>query len=288
MEELAFSIDQRNATDWASASEPALPKSQQDRLPDSIQHRGQHVVTPAQSTLHDEPVHLAEHPRQDGDNVGAANLSMEETLWRYIPDDSDMAHSIRQRNSRIWIIGEGGILRPQDKNQLDLNIVRKLHGVQPTNGSNVLFIRDINLDWCKKLCEEYSEALDPDDLAEYVICFDELPSMKELAQRYPDIRIDMDSSGDIAYIHVPVERAESKASGFHLDVAIGAPSSEHGRDLHWLLMPDTMSRFRRDMFIREASSPWRRVTSRMSCVRLKDALCKTDASKDSDTDEEHH
>jgi hypothetical protein len=288
MEELAFSIDQRNATDWASASELAAPKSQQDRLPDSIQHRGQHVVTPAQSTLHDEPVHLAEHPRQDGDNVGAANLSMEETLGRYIPDESDMAHSIRQRNSRIWIIGEGGILRPQDKNQLDLDIVRKLHDVQPTNGSKVLFIRDINLDWCKKLCEEYPETLDPDDLAEHVICFDELPSMKELAQRYPNTRIDMDSSGDIAYIHVPVERAESKASGFHLDVAIGALSSEHGRDLHWLLMPDTMSRFRRDVFIREAFSPWRRVTSRMSYVRLKDAPCETNAPKDSDTDEEHH
>jgi hypothetical protein len=114
MEDLAFSIDQRNATDWASASELAAPRNQQDQLPDSIQHRGQHVVTPAPSTLHDEPVDLAERPRQDGDNDGAAKLSMEETLWRYIPHDSDMARSIGQRSSRIWIIGEGGILRPHD------------------------------------------------------------------------------------------------------------------------------------------------------------------------------
>jgi hypothetical protein len=244
-------------------------------------------VTPAPSTLHDEPVDLAEHPRQDGDNDGAAKLSMEETLWRYIPHDSDMARSIRQRSSRIWIIGEGGILRPQDKNQLDFDIVRKLHDVQAPNGSNVLFIQNINLDWCKELCDEYPEALDPDDLAEHVIRFGELPSMKELAQRYPNTRIDMDSSDDIAYIHMAVERAEPKASGFHLDVAIGAPSSEHNRDLHRLLMPDTMSRFRRDVFIRETFR-WRRVTSRMTCVRLKDALCKADAPKDSDTDEEHH
>jgi hypothetical protein len=262
-------------------------RNQQDQLPDSIQHRGQHVVTPAPSTLHDEPVDLAEHPRQDGDNDGAAKLSMEETLWRYIPHDSDMARSIRQRSSRIWIIGEGGILRPQDKNQLDFDIVRKLHDVQAPNGSNVLFIQNINLDWCKELCDEYPEALDPDDLAEHVIRFGELPSMKELAQRYPNTRIDMDSSDDIAYIHMAVERAEPKASGFHLDVAIGAPSSEHNRDLHRLLMPDTMSRFRHDVFIRETFR-WRRVTSRMTCVRLKDAFCKADAPKDSDTDEEHH
>jgi hypothetical protein len=290
------SIDQRNATDRASASEPAAHECQQDRLPDPIRHRDQFVAVPEQPTLHERPVDLAEQPEQDGDNAGAATLSMEETLKRYIPDDSDMARSIKQRKTQVWSIAEGD--HWWHEGELNLDRLRKLQ-VQSTEGYIVLFIQDSNLDWCKALCAEYPGVLSPEDLAEHVIRFDGLPSThlewdprdigEKLGSLYPTAKIRVQPSSNLLCTQVTAERAESETSGFHLDVASGISSSEHKRHVPSLLVPDTTSRFRRDVFSKDASNTWRRISSRMSCVRLKAAaLCKIAAPKYSDTDKEVH
>jgi hypothetical protein len=203
MEKPARSTDQRNATDRASASELAAHEFQQDQLTDSIRHRDQFVAVPEQPTLHERPVDPAEQPKQDGDNTGAATLSMEETLKRYIPDDSDMARSIKQQKTQVWSIAEDD--HWWHEGELNLDRLRKLQ-VQSTEGYIVLFIQDSNLDWCKALCAEYPGVLSPEDLAEHVIRFDGLPSThlewdprgigEKLGSLYPTAKIRVQPSGN--------------------------------------------------------------------------------------------
>jgi hypothetical protein len=297
MEDLVASIDEQNRNDWTSPPPRlATPKCPQDRPTESIQHRGQHVVTPAQPTLHDEPVNLAEHPRQDGDAIGATTISMDETLRKYIPEDAELVTSIKERKSRLWMIDESGLKFSEDEPQFDQVNLSRL-----ANVDTVLLIQDINLDWCEKLCAKYPDALSPQILAEHIIRFDQLPTIHGSPQSLPvykgllaslystsKIMVEAEFSGDLVSLEVMGGGPESEKYGFHLDVAIEAPSSDNKRNIRGLEYFPPRSNLRRDIFSRDTSNIWRRASSRMSCVQLEATLCKAEDPTCLDIDDTDH
>jgi hypothetical protein len=225
-------------------------------------------------TSHDsEPDMPAEDVRCDGDDTNTAKLSMEETLRKYIPDDSELAASIKQRESKLWVVGDSGNEWPVT--DLDLDYVKVRFMGKSAEAGIILFIQDINLDWCKKLCEKYPKVLSPQILAEHVIRFDELPPTHESRQNRKDIEECLQllypntlilQSPDFMSIHMDHGSTQSNTNGFHFDVENKMPCLD-------------AKRFRQDVLSRDTSNTWKRISSRMTCVQLEEAaqLSKKDA-----------
>jgi hypothetical protein len=261
MEDLVTEIDEQNKDDWTSPPPRlAAPECQQDRLTESIHHRNRFAVMSIEPAHDPEPDIPAEDVKYDDDDAGTARLSMEETLRKYISDDSELANSIRQRESRLWIIDDTDNVWPVS--HLDLDRVRIRLGMS-AEGGIVLFIQDINLEWCKKLCAKYPEVLSPQILAEHVIRLDKLPpthgsrqSIEEcLTLLYPGATIEC--SRDYVSIQMKHESTQPTANGFHFDMESGMPSIE-------------VRKFRQEVFSRHAFNTWKRSSSRMTCVQLEE------------------
>lgn len=199
-----------------------------------------------------------------------------------MPKDSEVTRSIVQRKSSIRYLNEKGAeWGPQDT--LDLDQIGTLPGCTETVLRGTLIVQDINLEWCKTLCAKYPVALCPELLAEHTIRFDDVlashkniaDTKKALASRYPNARIDLESSGDFIAVRTTCSRASSNTNGFHLDLKVAILSGEVQSYSHLMNTVFKRVNVRRDVFSRDFSNTWRRISSRMSCFQLEPSFCKT-------------
>lgn len=138
MEDLALSIDRQNAEEWMRPIALATPGCRPDQ--------------PTGDT------HSSEQRTQVFDQLSPANqpeVSFEDTIRRYVPDGSNIALSLEQRESSLWLVYEGGNALSSNKKP-DLNeIIAPFSSIGESINPSILGIEDINLEWCKALCARY-------------------------------------------------------------------------------------------------------------------------------------
>lgn len=93
MEDLAPSPDPQNGEDLMRPPAPATPGYQLEQL---IEDAEQHAPLPVQSSDADEPSSRIEASEQASDESDPTEVSLEDTIRKYIPDNSDLANSLER------------------------------------------------------------------------------------------------------------------------------------------------------------------------------------------------
>ena len=256
MEALALSIDEQNAEDWGPT--PECKEEQQTS-------------------------------GQDQGNSDLTELSLEDTIRKYIPDGSHPALSLKQRKSSLWFVEDDGVAWPPIEN-LDFEVIDRYRAPLKLLGrSSVLAIHDINLDWCQALRARYRAALHPELLAGHIIRFDEISSAQgdaqdielDLLTRYPDAKIMAYSSNNFIAVQM-TGSGESVTftageSAFRLGVTFQASRGKAHERLVDLYRSAAMLRdvpFRQDRFEKDEFNRWRRISACITCFRLEADFCK--------------
>lgn len=278
MEDLALSLDRRNAEDLMRPPAPATPGCQLDQPIKAIQDP-------------DEPSSLIEACEPvpgDSDSTGVSlegKLSLEDTIRKYIPDESDLALAFKERKSRSWMVNDQGIIPTSDKYLMDSFRTSSRRSKQ----LELLIIQDVNLDWCKALCAKYKAALDPEIIMGHIVRFDKIsPAVddaqaveSDLAGRYPGLRFGMCSSGNFTAFEAigPASSPSFAADGskFRLNLVVEASRGKAREHLSEVRIKHPFfwkSVFRQMILKSDSLNEQRRISAWVSCLRLEADFCK--------------
>ncbi|KAM0717871.1 hypothetical protein Q7P37_006203 [Cladosporium fusiforme] len=239
---------------------------------------------PYGNDAHGTPAQASEHAAAA---TGLDGMSFEDTLWKYIPEDSDLALSIKQRKCVYSFRGDNSFTLGPEEAVLSahevLGYFSDLYG--PSSPIHrTLIIQDINLDWCKALCSGFPGAIDPDFIARHIIHFDKLPAVYEmedlqndLTKRYPHAGTSIESSGNFLGVQMSLSNYAIGGNGFHIDLQIEPSSSEAQQHIRYLRNARPFAS-QWDFFERDESNKWRRRSTRVSCCRLEECFCKSEGS----------
>jgi hypothetical protein len=130
MEDLALSLDRQNAEDLMRPPAPATPGSQLEQLTgDKEQHAPPPFRVPDSDEL-SSLVDASELASNFSDLTGVSleeadltDLSFEDTIRKYIPDKSDLATSLKQRDTFACLVGDG--IEWVTKEQSDLDEINR-------------------------------------------------------------------------------------------------------------------------------------------------------------------
>ena len=277
MEDLALSLDRRNAEDLMRPPAPATPGCQLDQV--------KAIQDP------DEPSSLIEACEPvpgDSDPTGVSlegKLSLEDTIRKYIPDDSDLALAFKKRKSRFWMVNDQEITLTDDEDLMDSFQTSSRRSKQ----LELLIIQDVNLDWCKALCAKYKAALDPETIMGHIVRFDKISPAtddaqaveSDLARRYPGLTFGTCSFGNFTSIKAnrsadsePFATDESK---FRLNLVVEASRSKAREHLSSLKIIDLLfcnSPVRQEILELDDLNEQRRISAQVSCFRLEADFCK--------------
>jgi hypothetical protein len=261
MEALALSIDEQNAEDWNCAPALTTPECG-DAQPTSGQDQGDANLT---------------------------GLSLEDTIRKYIPDDTHAAFSLKQRESSVWFVQDHGSVWPSGSN-LEWDLIDPERNFSKGIGqSSALVIHDINLDLCKALCERFEATLHPELLAGHIIRFDEVTSIlgnaqvveRDLAIRYPDAKIEVYASGNYMAVQMAGSgdplTSTAEENAFNLNLTFQASRDKARAHLSNLNFRNFMLKnapFRQDRFEKNEINQWTRIIVHITCFRLEAEFCK--------------
>jgi hypothetical protein len=278
MEDLALSLDRRNAEDLMRPPAPATPGCQLDQLIKAIQDP-------------DEPPSLIEACEPvpgDSDPTGVSlegKLSLEDTIRKYIPDDSDLALAFKKRKSRFWMVNDQEITLMDDEDLMDSFQTSSRRSKQ----LELLIIQDVNLDCYKALCAKYKAALDQENIMGHIVRFDKIsPAMdnaqaveSDLAGRYPGLTFGTWSSGNFTAIQA-TSSADSQPfatdeSNFRFNLVVEASRAKAREHLSRLRIRHLFfwgSSVRQEILELDDLNEQRRISAQVSCVRLEADFCK--------------
>ena len=283
MEDLASSLDRQNAEDLMRPPAPATPGYQLEQL---IEHTEQHAPPSVQFSDSGEPPsprEASEQSSDDSDSIGVSleetdmtGSSLEDTIRKYVPDGSDLAISLEQRQTLAWQVGDGTSQFLAEQSDLDEILVSRL----TTNWTSpcLLVIQNPNIHWSKILCARFPESCSPELLAGHIIRFDKIPSTygeigsieSRLATLYPGAGFKvfpLDSFMSI-YMDDTITQGEHR---FNLDFIAGSYHGEAFTHLSKTIKADFRTyqlNNREDVFERDEQNNWRRISVRLSCIRL--------------------
>jgi hypothetical protein len=278
MEDLALSLDRRNAEDLMRPPAPATPGCQLDQLIKAIQDP-------------DEPSSLIEACEPvpgDSDPTGVSlegKLSLEDTIRKYIPDLSDSALATKERKSRCWMVNDQDIIPTSDKYLIDS--IRT--SSRRSKRLDLLIIQDVNLDWCKALCAKYKAALDPETIMGHIVRFDKISPAtddaqaveSDLARRYPGLRFQTCSSGN--FTATQANRSSYSQpfaideSNLRLNLVVEASRGKAREHLSKLRLEDQLFwdlSVRQEILELDDLNEQRRISAQVSCFRLEADFCK--------------
>lgn len=109
MDDLAPSSDQQDAEDWMYSPAPAPPGRQLEQVKEGTE---QQAPSPVQQPDADEPSLPTQASAQAFDDSDSTEVSFEDTIRNYIPDESDLALSLQQRHTFAWIVNESWAFSP--------------------------------------------------------------------------------------------------------------------------------------------------------------------------------
>lgn len=101
MEELAWSIDEQIAKDLAHLPALSTYECQQDQPIITSTHNSEQHSSLSHA---DEPVAPKDGSGQDDGDAGLIEMSLDDVIRRYIPEDSKAALSLKQRKSVCWYV----------------------------------------------------------------------------------------------------------------------------------------------------------------------------------------
>jgi hypothetical protein len=290
MEDLVLSLDRQNAEDLMRPTAPAAPGYQSEQL---IEHTEQHAPPSVQSPDAGEPSsprEASEQASDDSDPNGVSleetdmtGLSLEDTIRKYVPDGSDIAISLEQRQTLACYVGDG--FEAASLQQSDSEINRFLDWAEARERPYLLVIQDASIHWSKALCAKYPDSLTPELLAGHIIRFDKIPPTygepdaieSHLEKLYHNANFTVSSSGSFMSIDMD-ETFTWEEHRFNLDFIVGSYHGEASAHLSKIIK-DSSRRCklnkRSDVFERDEQNNWRRISVRLSCIRLAADFRKT-------------
>lgn len=275
MEDLALSLDRQNAEDLMRIPVLAAPGYQ---LEQSMEGTESHAPLPVQSPDADKPSSPIEASQQDPGISDSSRLSLEDTIRKYIPDKSDLATSLEQRNTFACLVGDG--IERTTEERSDHNKINDFLVQAETPGRpSLLVVQDANIHWSKVLCARYPKSFSPELLAGHIIRFDKIPIIPSTYSKrddiqsylntlYPDAEFTLYSSGNFMSINMN-DRFHLANDEFNLDFIAGSYHGEASTHLRRVShRPIKSSHNRLDVFERNEQNNWRRISVRLSCHRL--------------------
>ena len=165
MEDLASSLDRQTAEDLMRPPAPATPGYQLEQL---IEHTEQHAPPSVQFSDSGEPPsprEASEQSSDDSDSIGVSleetdmtGLSLEDTIRKYVPDGSELAISLEQRDTTARIFSDGDEYAIKEQSGFKINTF--LDYAEAFKRPSLLVIQDANIHWSKALCAKYPYSLD--------------------------------------------------------------------------------------------------------------------------------
>lgn len=249
MEDLVSSLDRQNAEDLMRPTAPATPGYQSEQL---MEHTDQHAPPSVQSSDTGEPSsprEASEQASDDSDSIGVSleetdmtGLSLEDTIRKYVPDGSDLAISLRQRETTACIVQDGYQFATKNSETDEL-----LDMAEACKRPSLLVIQDANIHWSKALRAKYPNSLTPELLAGHIIRFDKIPSTYgetysiegRLATLYPDARFKVSSSGSFMSVDM-VDTITQEEHRFSLDFIVGSYHGEASTHLSKIIKDITL------------------------------------------------
>lgn len=286
MEELCRSIGHQNATILTGRSAGPTPSAA-------------HVVPSCQQPYADRSKNLEDQEKmQDGtDDVESsietndseedrnykaqefesADGSFTEELSAYIPKDSVMMKSIRNRKPQGLLINERYTVGCR-VHSLEGGILRDMSDDSKSSTGSALIIQDINQDWAEILRSEFPKSVQTTFLAEHMVRLDET-SVTEASMRQVGTEI----------INV-CPHARMKVTHFNdecIAVDFGFPFQLPKHEgVHVDFLFDTMERVpmdysflhgtRQTVYEKDASKQWRRASHRISWCKLAEQFRKAE------------
>jgi hypothetical protein len=198
-------------------------------------------------------------------------------LNAYIPEDSALMRSIKSRSPRALFVNER---YPSGCTIDDLSegVLRELCYDSNLSTGGALIIQDVSEDWAEILRSEYPKSVHSTFLAEHMIRLDGLSATDVALEQ---LRKDLSSS--CPGTKMDVKRPTNGRSIVEFDFPF-RPSTHMGLHVDFLFETIDMDRVpsdfsfsggpRRNVFEKDASNRWRRVSHRMSWCQLEKQFCK--------------
>jgi hypothetical protein len=216
-------------------------------------------------------------------------LSLEDTIRKYIPHQSDLALAFKERKTRFWAMNDQHYIS-ESSEYCGLDLVDTFRSsASRSKQLNLLIIQDVNFDWCKALCARYKAALDLEIIMGHIVRFDEISSAmdnaqavkSDLARRYPSLRFEVYPSGNLTAIEAIVsadyQSFATDESKFRLNLVVEASrgkAREHSSELGNKIPFFWKSAVRQEILESDGLNEQRRVSARVSCLRLEADFCK--------------
>lgn len=291
MEDLVSSLDRQNAEDLMRPTAPSAPGYQLEQL---MEHTEQHAPPSVQISDSGEPSSPrggSEQASDDSDPNGVSleetdmtGLSLEDTIRKYVPDGSELAISLEQRDTTAFLVNSDGFQCSAPGQSSDFD--KFLDWAEARERPSLLVIRDANIHWSKALCAKYPDSLTPEFLAGYIIRFDKIPETYDkpnaikshVEKLYHNAYFTVSSSGSFMSIDMAGEITQ-REDRFNLDFIVGSYHGEASKHIS-KTMEDSSRRIklnnRSDVFERDEQNNWRRISVRLLCIRLAADYRKTD------------
>jgi hypothetical protein len=284
MDELCLSIGNQNATLLTGRSAGSVPllapvtfscqqpyaevaKDQEDT--GKAQDGADDGEKPIESNDSDETDKEQGHESVDG--------SFTEELSAYIPKDSVLMRSIRDRRTQGLFVNERYPVGCKIHG-LEDDLLKDLLDASSSSAGGVLIIQDINQDWAEILRSEFPKSVHTTFLAEHMVRLDEESvteaSMSQLGMEIGDICPDAKMkvqrfSDECLAVDFGFPFRLPKHEGLHIDFLF--------ETMRFDRVPTDYSFFggtRQTVYEKDASNRWRRASNRVSWCRLGAKFCK--------------
>ena len=297
MEDLVSSLDRQNAEDLMRPTAPATPGYQSEQLMEHTEQHAQPSVQFPDSGEPSSPREASEQASDDSDSIGVsleetdmAVLSLEDTIRKYVPDGSELAISLEQRDTTARIFSDGFNATSNENPGFKIN--EFLDWAEARERPSLLVIQDANIHWSKALCAKYPDSLTPELLAGHIICFHEITSTpgetdsieSRLATLYPDAGFKVSSSD--SFMSIDMDKTFTwEEHQFNLDFIFdsyhGEASTHLSKTIENCFRANGRSSrangrsSRSDVFEKDEQNNWRRISVRLSYIRLAADYRKT-------------
>ena len=206
-----------------------------------------------------------------------ASISFADGLSAYIPVETVLMRSIRERIPQSLFVNEryssGCAIH-------DLNggVLQDLYAKSASPTGGALIVQDINQEWAEILHAGFPESVHPTFLAEHMIRLDDTSATdtaleqlkKDIDSSCPDTKMERTRpTNDRFSVEFEFPSQSPKHKGLHVDFLF--ETAELERLPSDLLFSD---RSRRNVFEKDASDNWRRISHRVSWCRLGGQFCE--------------
>ena len=283
MEEFCHSIGHQNATILTGSSADfapllaSVPLSRQQPHAEIAEDQEDTTDTQNSADSGEDSVETNAHQENAKGERDGVEKSFADALHAYIPEDSILMRSIRDRKPHAQFISERYPVGCH-VNDLEDCALRELLVESELYNGGALIIQDVNRDWAEILRSEFPESVYTTFLAEHMIRLDAASTTdaaleqleKDISSGCPDTKMEVNRSDDgrlVVDFRTPYQTPKDK--GLHIDFLF--------ETMRMKRVPAGFSfsgGTRRIIFEKDLSNHWRRASHRMSWCQLGERFCK--------------